>query len=106
MDLLLFLHSDDQFLTPERIDAIVCAELPDSIHDTDGELSAIIMSCMAQGPCGELAPRSPCMQGQGSAIPTCSKCYPTEFQHETRVQEDRYPIYRKRNDERKIALPV
>ena len=106
MHLLLFLHSDDRFLTPERIDEIVCAELPDPNLDTDGELSAIIMSCMVHGPCGELAPRSPCMQGQRSTIPTCSKRYPKEFQQETRVQEDGYPIYRRRDDGRKIALPV
>ena len=61
MHLLLFLHSDDRFLTSEKIDEIICAELPDPAIDPNGELSAVITSCMVHGPCGSLAPTSPCM---------------------------------------------
>ena len=38
-------------------------------------------------------------------IGQCSKRYPKEFQEETRVQEDGYPIYRRRNDGREISIP-
>ena len=36
MYLLLFLHSEDRFLTPESIDVIVCAELPSQEQDPNG----------------------------------------------------------------------
>ena len=105
MHLLLILHSDDRFLTPEKIDEIICAELPDPALVQNGELSAVITSCMVHGPCGSLAPTSPCMQRQSGTSGICSKRYPKEFQEETRVQEDGYPIYRRRNDGRKISIP-
>ena len=106
MHLLLFLHPDNRFLTPERIDEVVCAELPDPTLDANGELSAIITSCMIHGPCGSLAPASPCMQSNSGGGKTCSKRYPKDFQQETRVQEDGYPIYRRRDDGRSISIPL
>ena len=36
MHLLLFLHADDHFMTVERIDKIVCAEIPDASIDPVG----------------------------------------------------------------------
>ena len=104
MHLLLFLHADDQFLTPERIDEIVCAELPDPALDQNGKLSAIITSCMVHGPCGSFAPTSPCMQKQSGTMGICTKRYPKAFQAETSVQEDGYPVYRRRDDERTILV--
>ena len=98
MHLLLFLHPDDRLLTPERIDEIVCAELPDPTLDIDGELSTIITSCMVHGPSGPLASNSPCMQASTGGRITCSKLYPKEYQETTQVQEDGYPVYRRRND--------
>ena len=100
MHLLLFLHSDNRFLTPERIDEIVCAELPDPTLDINGELSTIITSCMVHGPCGPLASNSPCMQASTRWRRSCSKRYPTEYQERTQVQEDGYPVYRRRDDGR------
>jgi len=38
MHLLLFLHAEDWFLTPERIDEIICAELPSQAQDSNDEL--------------------------------------------------------------------
>ena len=104
MHLLLFLHPDDRFLTPERIDEIVCAELPDPMLDIDGELSTIITSCMVHGPCGPLAPNSPCMQASSGGTKSCSKRYPKEYQESTQVQEDGYPVYRRREDGRSAIV--
>ena len=105
MHLLLVLHSDDQYPTPEKIDEIIWAELPDPALDQNGELSAVITSCMVHGPCGLLAPTSPCMQTQSGTTGICSKHYPKEFQEETMVQDDGYPIYRRRNDGIEISIP-
>ncbi|KAH0614326.1 uncharacterized protein H6S33_006212 [Morchella sextelata] len=107
MHLLIFLHPDDRFLTAERIDEIVCAELPDPATDPTGELNAIIRSCMVHGPCGEANMRSPCMASKKNGGPTaCSKRYPKAYQSETVVQEDGYPLYRRRNDGRTFSVVV
>ena len=60
---------------------------------------------MVHGPCGTLAPKSSCMQRQSGRTEICSKRYLKEFEEETRVQEDGYPIYRGRNDGREISIP-
>ena len=52
MHLLLFLHTEDRFLTPERIDEIICAELPSQAQDPNGELRHLIGTSMVHGPCG------------------------------------------------------
>jgi hypothetical protein len=51
--LLLFLDRDDQFMSPECIDQIISAKLPDAAIDEDGLLREIISGCMMHGPCGE-----------------------------------------------------
>ena len=44
MHLLLFLHPDDQFLTVERINEVICAELPSL--DTQPELYDVVTTTM------------------------------------------------------------
>ena len=94
MHRVLFLHQEDQFLTAERIDEIGCAELPDSRLDESGELFAVINSCMIDGPCESISPTSPYMQSSGTGTKICRQLYRKEFQTETQVQEDGYPVYR------------
>lgn len=48
---------------------------------------------MNHGYCGILNPQSPCMD-KGR----CTKQYPKQFQEVTSIQNDGYPIYRRRND--------
>jgi hypothetical protein len=104
--LLLFLDRDDQFMSPERIDEIVCAELPDPEMDEDGSLREIIAGCMLHGPCGEHNLQAVCMDFRdGQELPTCVKRFPKGFQPETMVQEDGYPLYRRRNNSDKVAVP-
>ena len=77
-------------ITPDKIDDIVCAEIPDLAIDPD--LHQIVMSNMVHGPCGSINPTSPCME-HGH----CSKKYPKPFISETQQGTDSYPMYRRRN---------
>jgi len=79
-------------ITPDKIDDIFCAEIPDSALDP--ELHQIVMSNTVHGPCGSINPMSPCMEnGQ------CSKKYPKPFVSETHLGTDSYPLYRRRSPE-------
>ena len=99
MHLLLFLHPEDRFLSAERIDEIISAELPDPIQHPDGILPQVITSVMVHGPCGIHAPNAPCMTAKYPGGPkVCSKQYPRAFQAETIIQPDGYPLYRRQNN--------
>ncbi|XP_078443027.1 uncharacterized protein LOC144712627 [Wolffia australiana] len=80
--------------TPKDIDKIVCAELPDP---NDMELFDCVASHMIHGPCGSTNPRCPCMK-EGK----CSNKFPKEFIGSTQVNNDRYPLYLRRNNGRFI----
>ena len=74
------------------IDDLICAEFGYPALDQNGELAVVITCGMVHGPCGSIAPTGPCMQRQIGMSGICSKRYPKEFQEETIVQEDGYPI--------------
>ena len=94
MHLLLFLQGPDKIKTCAQVNKVVCAEFPDAIEDP--ALYETVRKCMIHGPCGARNPGAPCMvHGK------CSKCYPKEFADETTMDQDGYPIYRRRNDGRK-----
>jgi hypothetical protein len=79
--ILLILAEADKPLTPEDINSIVSAQLPDrNLHP---ELYDTIVSCMLHGPCGVNNVNAPCMvDGK------CSKRYPKEFHMETIITAD------------------
>ena len=87
MHLLLFLHPDDQFITPDPIDQVVSAEIPDPTFDLSGELTNIIRGNMIHGPCGPEHRSAPCMQSPAPGLPkACVKRYPQSWEAETSVQ--------------------
>ena len=99
--LLLFLHPDDRYLEIDRIDQIICAELPDPAIDIDNSLKDIVISQMVHGPCGPRFPKAPCMTKSDQSTAThCCKNFPRAFQKTTVVQEDEYPMYRRCMDGR------
>ena len=85
--LLLWLSADHR-ITPDKIDDVICAEIPDP--SVDPELHQIVMSNMVHGPCGCINPNSPCMQDG-----RCSKKYPKQYIAETQLGADSYPLYRR-----------
>ena len=107
MHLLLFLTKEATFLTPELIDEVVCAELPDPSWDPTGELTAIVIRQMSHGPCGlEDYPGAPCMVRRNpTSLPRCQKRFPKAFTPTTIVREDGYPEYRRRDDGRTFTVP-
>lgn len=107
MHLLLFLHPDDRFLDADKIDQIISAELPDPNLDQDGSLTNIIKSQMIHGLCGSQKPDAPCMaKDNKSELIKCSKRFPRSFQEDTKVEEDGYPVYQRRNDERTWSVSL
>ena len=85
--LLLWLSAEHR-VTPDKIDDVICAEIPNP--SIDPELHQIVMSNMVHGPCGCINPNSPCMQDG-----RCSKKYPKQYMAETQLGADSYPLYRR-----------
>ncbi|XP_074337453.1 uncharacterized protein LOC141674642 [Apium graveolens] len=88
--ILIFLHPSMKNHSPEYIDKIISAEIPDINIDPDGYTA--VKKSMLHGPCGQANTSSPCMQ-QGK----CNKFFPKKFNDATTIGEDGYPIYRRRN---------
>ncbi|XP_065356368.1 uncharacterized protein LOC135950766 [Calliphora vicina] len=79
----------DQRISPNLIDEVVCAEIPNL--ETDPILYDIVKNNMIHGPCGAMNSNSPCMKDG-----KCTKKYPRELTSETQTGEDGYPKYRRR----------
>ncbi|XP_052206923.1 uncharacterized protein LOC127811252 [Diospyros lotus] len=89
--ILLFLSQDAKYPTGDDIDRIISAEIPD--ESIDPKYYAAVRDLMIHGPCGSLRRSSPCMvNGQ------CSKHFPKKFAEFTNVDDDGYPIYRRRDN--------
>ncbi|KAH1127014.1 hypothetical protein GYH30_015842 [Glycine max] len=94
--LLLFLHANNKYPSPNDIDHIISTEIPS--QKDDPELYKLVQNHMVHGPCGILRPASPCMK-EGK----CSRFYPKKFQATTIIDGDGYPVYRRRNTGRTIT---
>ena len=88
--LLIFLHPSCKYPVPEDINRIISAEIPDK--EIDPELYNLVKSHMMHGPCGNANKNSPCMKDG-----KCSKWFPKKFQNTTIVDQDGYPVYRRRS---------
>ncbi|XP_043262456.1 uncharacterized protein LOC122403167 [Colletes gigas] len=77
-------------ITPEQIDSVISAEIPDP--EIDPELHEIVTKNMIHGPCGSLNMNSVCMQDG-----KCTKNYPQALDSETITGNDGYPKYRRRS---------
>ncbi|KAH1162123.1 hypothetical protein GYH30_000841, partial [Glycine max] len=94
--LLLFLHPDNKYPSSTGIDEIISAEIPS--HEDDPELYRLVENHMIHGPCRILQPNSPCMK-EGK----CSHFYPKQFQPQTLLDSNGYPVYRRRNNGHSIS---
>ncbi|KAL1316722.1 hypothetical protein AAHE18_15G085900 [Arachis hypogaea] len=94
--LLLFLHEQDKYPTSADIDKIICAEVPDA--DVDNAYYEAVKSFMLH-PCGLSKPTSPCME-EGR----CIRHFPKKFNKMTIVDEDGYPVYKRRDNGRTVEV--
>lgn len=92
--ILLVLRDEDKLRTPEEIDHIVSAEIPD--RTTHPKARETVLRAMLHRPCGIENPKAPCMEERGG-IKKCSKHYPRHYVAETTTGNDGYPNYRRRN---------
>ena len=73
------------------IDQIISTEIPS--HEDDPELYRLVQNHMIHGPCGILQPNSLYMK-EGKY----SRFYPKQFQPQTLLDSNGYPVYRRRNN--------
>ncbi|XP_074304677.1 uncharacterized protein LOC141639455 [Silene latifolia] len=87
--ILIFLHRDDKFPEAANVDKIISAEIPDP--DENPLLYALVKENMIHGPCGKDFPTCPCMVAS-----KCSRNFPKRCIESTTVDDDRYPVYKRR----------
>ncbi|KAF1892826.1 hypothetical protein Lal_00035470 [Lupinus albus] len=89
--LLIFLHSSYKYPTPDDIDRIICAKIPN--QSDNPKLHNLVKSHMIHGPCGSSNRFSPCMKDG-----KCSRYFRKKFSQTTVVDEDGYLLYRRRDN--------
>ncbi|RZB91694.1 hypothetical protein D0Y65_023895, partial [Glycine soja] len=93
--ILIFLHPSNKYPNVEDIDNIISAEIPNK--DTHPEFYQIASNHMMHGPCGLANRRAPCM-----ANGKCIRFFPKKFQPATIVDQDDFPVYRRRDNRRTV----
>ena len=93
--ILLFLTNDFKHQTLEDIDKIISAKIPNKESDTRlfNSVEEFVVHC----PCGNHNSNSPCMQNNN-----CNKVYPKDHVKRTTVDEDGYPAYKRRENDRVV----
>ncbi|GAU41076.1 hypothetical protein TSUD_139790 [Trifolium subterraneum] len=89
--IIIFLHPSSKYPTPTDIDNIISAEIPNP--EIDPDLYSLVKKHMLHGPCGQKHNNSPYM-----TTGRCSKFFPKDFNEETIVDKDGYPLYRRRSN--------
>ncbi|XP_028775968.1 uncharacterized protein LOC114732794 [Neltuma alba] len=89
--IVLFLANQSYLDSPQEIDRVISAEIPDK--NEQPELFEAVSNYMMHGPCGLANPKSPCMVNG-----KCSKYYPKPFNSSTIIHEDGYPRYKRLNN--------
>jgi hypothetical protein len=82
-------------MDPYLIDKFISAEIPDK--DQDLIAYAAVENYMIHEPCGEVNKNSVCMEDN-----KCTKHFPKAFNAEMTIDEEGFPIYRRRNDDRHV----
>ena len=95
------LAEEDKPRTPEDIDKIVCAEIPDPKKQK--ELHELVKTHMVHGPCGIDNPDAPCMKTENGVL-KCSKGYPKPYQETTNIDEFGRVHYRRRDNGQKLRV--
>eukprot|EP00794_Sanderia_malayensis_P002293 gene2293-biopygen2036 len=87
--MIISLANEDKPRTPEDVDRIISAEIPD--ENTHVHEHRMVKKHMMHGPCGVLNPSCVCMQGW-----KCKKKFPKDLAQQTEFNVNGYPLYRRR----------
>ncbi|XP_023745060.1 uncharacterized protein LOC111893226 [Lactuca sativa] len=87
----IFRKKKSKLPNPKAIDRVICAELSDKKLEPD--LYQIVSDNMIHGPCGNDFPFMPCMKNG-----KCPKVFPKDFTNDTYIDDDGYPVYRRRDN--------
>lgn len=93
--LLIVLSEADKFYSPNQIDDLIWAEIPDK--ESNPILYELVGNHMIHGPCGVINPSAICMQDNN-----CIKQYPKEFCDNTLLEYNGYPRYKRPDNGRFI----
>lgn len=94
---LLIMKSSSKLTSLDGYDKIISAEIPDK--DKYTILHNLVIKHMLHGPCGVLNKKCPCMvDGE------CRFHYPQQFCAATQQGKDSYPLYRRRDDGRRVKI--
>ena len=96
--ILLFLPRIYYFSDPDRVNKVVSAEFLDPAINIDGSLKALVAKHIIHGPCGDLNPKSLYIERDAQGKLRCKKRFPKTFQNRTVIPENKYPLYRRRNN--------
>ena len=95
--ILLIMKAGSKLKTPDDYDKVISAEIPDKDNYTF--LHALVIKHMLHGPCCVLNKKCACMIEE-----QCRFHYPLEFCPTTQQGKDSYPIYRRRDDGRRVKV--
>lgn len=95
--ILVILKSEHKITSPDNFDRFVCAEVPNPQEHP--VLHLLVVKHMMHGPCGEKNKRNSCMVDE-----KCKYHYPRPYCESTVQGKDGYPIYRRRNNGRKVEV--
>ena len=95
--MLVHLSDEDKLKTPEQVDFLISAEIPDP--HLYPHLHHLVTAKMMHGPCGSLNPENICMENG-----VCTKGFPKPFCEDTVLPPDSYPHYRRRDDGRFVIV--
>ncbi|XP_052620798.1 uncharacterized protein LOC111886898 [Lactuca sativa] len=87
----LFMQPDYKLPTVEHIHQFISAEIPDI--NQDHALYKLVKEFMIHGPCGAQNVNCPCMVDN-----KCSKNFPKNFSEHTSIDQNGFPVYRRKND--------
>ncbi|CAA7024783.1 unnamed protein product [Microthlaspi erraticum] len=94
--MLIWLKRETTIPTPDEVNKIISAELPNKEEDPIG--FELVEKHMMHGPCGVDRPSSPCMSKK-----FCTKKYPRQYNEFTSIDKSGYIIYRCRHNEASIV---
>ncbi|XP_031116779.1 uncharacterized protein LOC116020446 [Ipomoea triloba] len=89
--ILIFLERLTEGFSANHMDEFIYAEIPNKEQDI--EYYKAVGEFMMHGPCGQERPKSPCMVNK-----KCSKHFPKKFVEVSTLDDDGYPIYRRRDN--------